>query len=170
MNCSTPGLPVHHQLPEFTQIHVHWVSDAIQPSHPQVAYRGGQLVLHDQDHDMVTTFCFLFLLLRHTRKYTSLSLSSDMGPCGQFWTMKCELKWQMSLRLRQWKLPGTSSSLPSPAVATQRTSGDRKEPGTLSDHMEDSCPMDRLRPLVDFMWVRKKLPVLIEVFAVVTVL
>ena len=34
MNCSTPGLPVHHQLPEFTQMHVHWVSDAIQPSHP----------------------------------------------------------------------------------------------------------------------------------------
>ena len=34
MNCSTPGLPVHHQLPKFTQTHVHWVSDAIQPSHP----------------------------------------------------------------------------------------------------------------------------------------
>ena len=34
MNCSTPGLPVHHQLPEFTQIHVHRVGDAIQPSHP----------------------------------------------------------------------------------------------------------------------------------------
>ena len=34
MNCSTPGLPVHHQLPEFTQTHVHWVGDAIQPSHP----------------------------------------------------------------------------------------------------------------------------------------
>ena len=34
MACSTPGLPVHHQLPEFTQTHVHWVSDAIQPSHP----------------------------------------------------------------------------------------------------------------------------------------
>ena len=34
MNCSTPGLPVHHQLQEFTQIHVHRVSDAIQPSHP----------------------------------------------------------------------------------------------------------------------------------------
>ena len=34
MNCSTPGLPVHHQLPEFTQNHVHWVSDSIQPSHP----------------------------------------------------------------------------------------------------------------------------------------
>ena len=34
MNRSTPGLPVHHQPPEFTQTHVHRVSDAIQPSHP----------------------------------------------------------------------------------------------------------------------------------------
>ena len=34
MDCSTPGLPVHHQLPEFAQTHIHWVSDAIQPSHP----------------------------------------------------------------------------------------------------------------------------------------
>ena len=34
MNCSTPGLPVHHKLLESTQTHVHWVGDAIQPSHP----------------------------------------------------------------------------------------------------------------------------------------
>ena len=34
MNRSTPGLPVHHQLPEFTQTHVHRDGDAIQPSHP----------------------------------------------------------------------------------------------------------------------------------------
>ena len=34
MNCSLPGFPVHHQLLELAQIHVHWVSDAIQPSHP----------------------------------------------------------------------------------------------------------------------------------------
>ena len=34
MNCSAPGLPVHHQLPEFTQTHVHRVGDAIQPPHP----------------------------------------------------------------------------------------------------------------------------------------
>ena len=34
MNCSTPGLPVYHQLPEFTQTHVHRVGDSIQPSHP----------------------------------------------------------------------------------------------------------------------------------------
>ena len=34
MNCSMPGLPVHHQIPEFNQTHVHRVSDAIQPAHP----------------------------------------------------------------------------------------------------------------------------------------
>ena len=34
MNCSTPNLPVHYQLLEFTQTHVHWVGDAIQPFHP----------------------------------------------------------------------------------------------------------------------------------------
>ena len=34
LDCSRPGLPVHHQLPEFTQTHVHRVGDAIQPSHP----------------------------------------------------------------------------------------------------------------------------------------
>ena len=33
-DCSTPGFPVHHQLPKLAQAHVHWVSDAIQPSHP----------------------------------------------------------------------------------------------------------------------------------------
>ena len=34
MNCSTPGFPLRHQLPELAQTHVHWVGDAIQPSHP----------------------------------------------------------------------------------------------------------------------------------------
>ena len=34
MNCSTPGLPLQHQLPELAQTHVRWVGDAIQPSHP----------------------------------------------------------------------------------------------------------------------------------------
>ena len=34
MDCSMPGFPVHHQIPEFTQTHVHWVDDAIQPFHP----------------------------------------------------------------------------------------------------------------------------------------
>ena len=37
MNCNTPGLPVHHQLPEFTQTHIHRVSDAMQPSCPRLS-------------------------------------------------------------------------------------------------------------------------------------
>ena len=38
MNCSMPGLPVHHQLLEFTQTHIHWVGDTIQPSHPVIPF------------------------------------------------------------------------------------------------------------------------------------
>ena len=38
LNRSTPGLPVHHQFPEFTKTHVHWVGDAIQPSYPVVCF------------------------------------------------------------------------------------------------------------------------------------
>ena len=38
MDCSMPGLPIHHQLPEFNQTLVHWVGDAIQPSHPVVPF------------------------------------------------------------------------------------------------------------------------------------
>ena len=38
MDCSTPGFPVLHYLPEFAQVHVHWVGDAIQPSHPLLRY------------------------------------------------------------------------------------------------------------------------------------
>ena len=39
MDCSKPGFPVHHQLPELAQTHVHWVGDAIQPSHPQFYFK-----------------------------------------------------------------------------------------------------------------------------------
>ena len=45
MNCSTPGLPVHHQLPESTQTHVHWVGDAIQPSHPPLSPSSPAVIL-----------------------------------------------------------------------------------------------------------------------------
>ena len=38
MNCSTPGFPVHYQLQDFTQTHIHWVSEAIQPFHPVIPF------------------------------------------------------------------------------------------------------------------------------------
>ena len=48
MNRSTPGLPVHHQLPELTQTHVHRVGDAIQPTHPLI-YKAKYLMLVNRD-------------------------------------------------------------------------------------------------------------------------
>ena len=50
MDCSTPGLPVRHQLPEFTQTHVHWVGDAIQPSHPLSSPSTSAFKLSQHDH------------------------------------------------------------------------------------------------------------------------
>ena len=47
MNLSTPGLPVHHQLPEFIQTHVHWFGDAIQPSHPLLFPSPPALIFHN---------------------------------------------------------------------------------------------------------------------------
>ena len=44
VDCSTPGIPVHHQVPEFTQTHVHRVGDAIQPSHPLSSSRPQSLL------------------------------------------------------------------------------------------------------------------------------
>ena len=60
MDCSMPGLPVHHQLPGHTQTHVHWVGDAIQPSHllsssslstfnlPSIGFLSNESVLHNR--------------------------------------------------------------------------------------------------------------------------
>ena len=70
MNCSTPGLPVHHQLPEFTQTHIHRVSDAIQPSHP-LSYPSPP-ALNPSQHQSLSnesTFCMRW------PKYWSFSFS-----------------------------------------------------------------------------------------------
>ena len=88
MDCSMPGLPVHHQLPEFTRTHVHWVGDAVQPSYPllspspptlnlsqnqglqisQLFASGGQSIYHQyiklnekyQTHDIHNPICGIF--------------------------------------------------------------------------------------------------------------
>ena len=59
MECSTPGFPVHHELPEFTQTHVHRVGDAIQPSHPLSSPSPSTFNLshhHGQDLDVTLEF------------------------------------------------------------------------------------------------------------------
>ena len=71
MNHSTPGLPVHHQLPEFTQTHVHWVGDAIQPSHP--------LLLLPPILPIIRVFSNESALRMRWPKYWSFSLSISLS-------------------------------------------------------------------------------------------
>ena len=70
MNRSTPGLPAHHQLPEFTQTHIHRVSDAIQPSHP-----GRPLLFLPPIPHSIRVFSNQSTLLMRWPKYWSFSFS-----------------------------------------------------------------------------------------------
>ena len=70
MNDSTPGLPVHHELPEFTQTHVHRVSDAIQPSHSVVSF-SSSIPLSIRVFSNESTLCMRW------PKYWSFSLSTS---------------------------------------------------------------------------------------------
>ena len=70
MNHTTPGFPVHHQLPEFTQTHVHWVGDTIQPSHPLLFP-----LLLPSNFPSIRVFSNESTLLNRWPKYWSFSFS-----------------------------------------------------------------------------------------------
>ena len=70
MDCSTPGFPVHHQLLELAQTHVHWVSDAIQPSHPLSSPSPPAFNLSQHQH-----FCQWLSSLHQVARYWSFSFS-----------------------------------------------------------------------------------------------
>ena len=74
MDYSIPGFPIHHQLPEFTQIHVHWVSDAIQPSYP--------LLLPPSVFPSITIFSDESVLHIKWPKYWSFSFS--ISPSNEY--------------------------------------------------------------------------------------
>ena len=74
MDCSTPGFPVHHQLLEFTQTHVHWVSDAIQPAHPPLP-----LLLLPSVFPSIRVFSFESTLRIRGPKY-GVSVSASVLP------------------------------------------------------------------------------------------
>ena len=70
MDCGTPGLPVYHQLPEFTQTHVHWVSDIIQPPHPLLSpspptfnLSRGLFQWVSSLHQVAKLYCFSFSII-----------------------------------------------------------------------------------------------------------
>ena len=77
IDCSTPGFPVHHQLLEFTQTHVHWVSDAIQPSHPL-----SSLLLPPSIFPSIRVFSNESLLHIKWPKYCSFSFS--ISPSNEY--------------------------------------------------------------------------------------
>ena len=82
MNCSTPGLPVHHRLPESTQTHVHWVSDAIQPSHPLLSPSPPSLNLSQHQFSSVQLLSRvrLFATPWTTARQASLSMTNSLSP------------------------------------------------------------------------------------------
>ena len=77
MDCSTPGLPVHHQLPELTQTHVLWVGDAIQPSHPLLS-----LLLPSSIFPSIRVFSNESALRIRWPKYWSFSFS--ISPSNEY--------------------------------------------------------------------------------------
>ena len=77
MDCSTPGFPVHHQLPEFTQTHVDRISDAIQPSHPLLTF-----LLLPSIFSSITVFSNESVFRIRWPKYRSFNFS--IGPSNEY--------------------------------------------------------------------------------------
>ena len=112
MNCSTPGLPVHHQLSEFTETHVHRVSDAIQPSHPLSSpsppapippsirvFSSESTLCMRWPKDWSFSFSIICLPKRTYRWWVSTCrICQYRGPLG-----KCKLKPQWSITVEQLK-------------------------------------------------------------------
>ena len=100
MDCSTPRFPVYHQLPEFTQTHVHWVGDATQPSHPLSSPSPPTFNLSQHQG--------LFKTVLHMRwpKYWSFSFS--ISPSNEYsWLIAFRMDWLDLLTVE-----GTLKSLP----------------------------------------------------------
>ena len=115
MNCSTPGLPVHHQLPEFTQTDIHRVSDAIQPSHPVVPFSScPQSLSASESFPMSQLFAWGW------PKYGVSALASFLPKKSQGWSPCSPRDSQESSPTPQFKSISSSalSLLHSPALAS----------------------------------------------------
>ena len=121
MDCNMPGLSVHHQLPEFTQIHVRWVGDAIQPSHPLSSPSPPALNLFQ--HQGLFKW---FSSLHQVAKVLRVSASTSVLPMNtQDWSPCCPRDSQESSPTPQFKSINSlalsflySSALTSPPLFT----------------------------------------------------
>ena len=103
MNRSTPGLPVHHQLPGFTQTHVHWVGDAIQKSHPLSSPSPPALNL--SQHQFSFQFQFIRSVMSDSLQPHELQHTRPLcpSPTPEVHPNPCPLSW--------WCHPTISSSV-----------------------------------------------------------
>ena len=81
IDCSMPGLPVHHQLLEFVQSHVHWVSDAIQPSHPMLSLSPSTFNL--SQHQGLFKWLFKWVSFLRIRSPKDWSFSFNIIPSNE---------------------------------------------------------------------------------------
>ena len=87
MDCSTPGFPVHHRLLELAQAHVHWISDAIQPSHPLSS--PSPLALNISQHRIFSNKSALSIRWLNCWSFSfSISLSNEYS-----WLIPCRTDW-----------------------------------------------------------------------------
>ena len=93
MDCSASGLPVHHQLPEFTQTHVCWVGDAIQPSHP-----------------LSSPSLPTFNLSQHQGLFKWVSSSYQVAKVLEFQLQNQSFQWKLRIYLLQDGLVGSPCS------------------------------------------------------------
>ena len=93
MDCSTPGLPVHHQLSEFTQTQVHWVGDAIQPSHPlsSLSPPAFNLFQHRGLFKWVSCSHQVAKVLEFQLHHQSFQWMQDWSPLVLFYLLSCIL-------------------------------------------------------------------------------
>ena len=116
MNHSTPGLPVHHQLPEFTQTHAHRVSDAIQPSHPLLSpslpapnpsQHQGLFQRVNSSHEVAKVLEFQHQSLQWTpRTYIPHNRDLQKGPQGESEAgerLESRKSSDLSCQILQWK-------------------------------------------------------------------
>ena len=108
MNCSLPGLPVHQQLPKLTQTHVHWVGDAIQPSHPLVLFSSCLQSLSASGSFQMSKF------FTSGGQSTGVSASASVLPSATPWTAAYQAPPPMEFcRQEYW----SGVPLPSPKIS-----------------------------------------------------
>ena len=109
MGCWTPGIPVHHELLEFTQIHLHWVGDAIQPSHPLLSPSPPALNLSQHQG------LFQWVSSSHqVAKVLELQL--------QILRLSNEYSWLISFRMDWFDLMDSQESSPTPQFKSNNSS------------------------------------------------